>query len=66
VTCNKSGDVNIAQSYASMQHSPSVLPTPFSVVASPSCKIPTPPDASLLRPSFVPPSSSAMMGKIKY
>jgi len=49
-----------------MQHSPSVLPTPFLVVASPSCQISNPPYASLLRPSFVPPSSSAMMGKTKY
>ena len=57
---------NNTQSYASMQHSPSVLPTPFSVVASPSCKISTPPDASLLHHSFVPPSSSAVMEKIKY
>jgi len=49
-----------------MQHSPSVLPTPFLVVISPSRKISNPPDASLLRLSFVPPSSSAMMDKIKY
>jgi len=57
---------NIAESYACMQHSPSVLPTPFLVVISPSRKISNPPDASLLRLSFVPPSSSAMMDKIKY
>ena len=57
---------NIAESYASMQLSPSVLPTAFLVLVSPSSKISNPPDTSLLRPSFVPPSSSAMMDKIKY
>ena len=57
---------NIAHYYASMQHSPLVLPTPFSVVASRSYKIPAPSDASLFRHSSVPPTSSAMMGKIKY
>jgi hypothetical protein len=48
-----------------MQHSPSVLPAPFSDVASPSGKISHPSDAPLLCP-FVPPSSSAKMDKIKY
>jgi len=61
VTCNKSGDVIISQSYACMQHSPSVLPTP-----SPSSKKSNHPEASLLHPPLVPPSSSAMMDKIKY
>jgi hypothetical protein len=49
-----------------MQHLPLELPTAFLVVTSPSSKISNPPHTSFLCPSFVPPSSSAMMGKIKY
>jgi hypothetical protein len=49
-----------------MQHLPSVLATPFLVVASRSSKISNPQNASLLWLSYVPPSSSAKMDKIKY
>jgi hypothetical protein len=48
-----------------MQNSHSGLPTPFLVVASPSGNISNPPDVSSVHP-FVPPSSPAMMDKIKY
>jgi len=57
---------NIAESYACMEHLPSVLLTPFSVVASPSCRISNQSDVSFLHPSTVPQSSSAIMSNIKY
>jgi hypothetical protein len=52
---------NIAESYAGMEHLPSVLLTPFPVATSPSCRIPYQHDVSFLHPSIVPQSSSAMM-----